>query len=302
MDQKYGEFVGVDSLHYAPITADTASVYTPGSPIYLAPAAEIAGEPEIANKTTYYDNKAANNYVTEGKTALKVIVPNIPAILAAYLLGKNYDAATGRVYDAGKANPPNLAMGFRYDMGTDGFRYYWYLKGTFSGGAEEATSKSNDVDVKTYTLTFTAVTTTYEFTLPDASVKSLKRVFADTSDEAFVSTGWFDQVQTPVSVGAPSAVELSTIVPADAAANVAVTSNIVLTFNNKIALEAITVIKADGTLIAGTKTWDAAGKILTFDPTANFDASSTYIVAVNGVVDVYGQALAAVAMNFGTAA
>jgi len=300
MDE-YGEFVGVDNLHYAEITADTALVYTAGAPVYLAPAAEIAGEPEVANKTTYYDNKAKNNYVTEGKTALKIIVSNVPAQKAAYLLGKAYDAASGRVYDAGKANPPNLAIGFRYDMGADGYRYYWYLKGTFSGGAEEATSKSNDVDVKTYTLTFTAVTTTFEFTV-GAETMSLKRVFADTADTAFVPTGWFDQVQTPASVGAPAAIALSSIVPADAAANVVVTADIVITFNNKIDTEAITVIKADGTLVAGAKTWDAAGKILTFNPTANLDAGSTYIVAVNGVVDIYGQALTAVAMNFGTAA
>jgi phi13 family phage major tail protein len=300
MDKEYGEFVGVDNLHYAAITADTATAYTNSAPVYLAPAAEVAGEPEIANKTTYYDNKAANNYVTEGKTELKIVVANVPAQKAAYLLGKHYDAVSGRVYDEGKPNPPELALGFRYSKGAEDFRYYWYYKGTFSGGAEEATSKSNDVDVKTYTLTFTAVTTTHEWTI-DSKQKSLKRVFADTTDVAFDPTGWFDQVQTPDTAGAPDAIALSTIIPDDEATAVAVSANVVLTFNNKIASEAITIVKADGSFVAGTKTWDATGKILTFNPTANLDASSVYIVSVAGVVDIYGQALAATAKNFTTA-
>lgn len=299
MDKKYGEFVGVDSLNFAIITQDDSTAYVTDAPEYLAPAAEIAGEPEVNNKTTYYDNKAANNYVTEGKTELKCTVSNVPARMAAVLLGKPYNAATGRVYDTGAPNPPNTALGFRYNMGSDQYRYYWYLKGIFSGGTEEAASKSNDTDIKTYTLTFTALTTTHTWTI-DSLAQSLKRVFADTADTAFDPTGWFDQVQTPDAVGAPSAIALSSISPADDATNAAVSSNIVLTFNNKISSEAITIIKADGTLITGTKAWDSTGKILTIDPTTNLSSASTFIVAVNGVVDIYGQELTATAKSFTT--
>lgn len=300
MEQQYAEFVGVDNLHYALVTTDNESSYVAGAPVYLAPVAEIAGSPEVSNKTTYYDNKAGNNYVTEGKTELKIVVSGIAAEMAATLLGKKYDAASGRVYDSGQANPPAVALGFRFNKGS-GYRYYWYLNGTFSGGSEDAQSKSNDVNEKTYELTFTAVTTAHEFTV-DAESMSLKRVFGDTSDATFDETGWFDQVQTPSSVGAPSAVALSSIVPADNATNITVTDNIVLTFNNAIESEAVSVIKADGTIVAGAKTWDATYKILTFNPTASLDAGATYIVAVNGVVDIYGQALTAVAKNFETAA
>jgi len=86
-------------------------------------------------------------------------------------------------------------------MGADGFRYYWYLKGTFSGGAEEAKSKETDVDVRTYQVTFTAVTTVHKFTVGGDEI-SLKRVFGDTADTDFDATGWFTRVQTPDAVGA----------------------------------------------------------------------------------------------------
>lgn len=301
MEQKYGEFVGVDNLHYAEITKDDAAGYEVGAPVYLAPAAEIAGEPEIANKTTYYDNKAANNYVTEGKTELKITVSGIPAEEAAYLLGKDYDAATGRVYDAGAANPPNLALGFRFNRGSSKFRYYWYLKGTFSGGSEEAASKSNDVDIKTYQLTFTAVTTSKEW-LIEGENKSLKRVFADTSDAAFDPTGWFDQVQTPDAVGAPDALALSSSTPTDGASGVAVSADIVLTFNNKVDSYAVTLINA-ATLatIAATVSIDATGKILTINPDADLSAATNYALIASKVTDVYGQSLSDTVIDFTTA-
>ena len=84
--------------------------------------------------------------------------------------------------------------------------------------------------------------------------------------------------------------------------NVAVDANIVMTFNNKIASEAIVVTEADGTIVAGAKTWDTEGKILTFNPTANLDNSTVYLVTIAGVVDIYGQSLAASVKNFTTVA
>ena len=302
MDQKYAEFIGVDEVHFALIEADTADAYTPGTVQYLAPTAEIAGEPEVNNKTTYYDNAAANNYVTEGKTELKVTVANVPAQLMATLLGKEYDAASGRVYDSGQANPPKVALGFRFNMGSNGYRYYWFLAGTFAGGAEEAATKTSDVDEKTYVLTFTAVTTAFKWTVNTKSI-ALKRVFADTADAAFDPTGWFTQVQTPTTAGAPDAVALSSIVPADGASSVSRSTTIVLTFNNKIASEAITLVNStSGDTVAFAKAWDTAGKVLTLTPSSQLAASTKFIVAVAGVTDVYGQALAATGKDFTTTA
>jgi phi13 family phage major tail protein len=165
MDNKYGEFIGVDSLYYAEVTANSTSAYTPGTPQILAPVAEIAAAPEISNVTTYYDNAAANNYVSEGKTEVKVVVPNLDSQTLAKILGKLYDQTSGKVYDNGEANPPEIALGFRYNMGKNGYRYYWYLCGTCSGGEEAATTQKESIDVKTYELTFTAYTTAKQFTV-----------------------------------------------------------------------------------------------------------------------------------------
>lgn len=302
MDKKYGEFVGVDSVHYALVTQDDLAGYIASTPEYLAPTAEISGEAETNNTPTYYDNKPGNNYVSEGVTTLAITVSNVPAQLMALLLGKSYDAATGKVFDSGQPNPPDVAICFRYNMGRDGYRYYWYHKGTLSGGAEEAATKSNDVDIRTYQLTFTAVSTTHEWDIAGEQ-KSLKRVFGDTADGAFNPTGWFTQVQTPDTTVAPAAIALSSIAPADGSVTAARNTPIVLTFNNKINSEAVTLLNAtSGDIVAATKSWDAAGKVLTLTPSAQLAATTMYIVSIAGVKDVYGQALASTGKDFTTVA
>ena len=101
---------------------------------------------------------------------------------------------------------------------------------------------------------------------------------------------------------APSALALSTIVPADDATAIAINSDIVITFNNQITKESIIVTSELGELVAGTKSFDATGKILTFNPAVDLTNSTVYIVAVAGVVDIYNQTLAPTVKNFTTVA
>lgn len=109
-----------------------------------------------------------------------------------------------------------------------------------------------------------------------------------------------DEVAALFASAAPSALALSTIVPDDDADTAAITANVVLTFNNEIQKEAVVVSSAAGAIIAGAKSWDAAHKVLTFNPNSNLANDTTYIVTVAGVVDIYGQSLAAEVKNFTT--
>lgn len=111
-----------------------------------------------------------------------------------------------------------------------------------------------------------------------------------------------DDVTALFAEQAISAVALSTIVPADAATNVAKDANVVITFNNKIMREAVVVTSAAGAIVPGAKTWDAPGKILTFNPTSDLAGATVYLVTVGGVADIYGQTLAAVVKKFTTVA
>lgn len=199
MDKKYGEFVGVEDVHYAIITEDSEDAYTTETPVYLAPTSEISAEVSTNSNTTYYDNKPGFNYNTEGVTTITLTVSGVPAQTMATLLGKYYDESTGRVIDDGSLNPPDVALSFRFNKGADGYRYYQYLKGNFTGGAEEAETKTDDVSEHTYELTYTAVVTTHKFNV-NGQAKSVKRIFADTDDDKFTdetASAWFSKVQTP---------------------------------------------------------------------------------------------------------
>lgn len=109
-----------------------------------------------------------------------------------------------------------------------------------------------------------------------------------------------DEVATIFAAAPPAALALVSIAPDDDDIDVAVGTTIVLTFNNKIATEAISVSSDIGTIVAGTKAWDTAGKVLTFTPSSALENGTVYLVAVAGVVDIYGQSLATAIKNFST--
>lgn len=201
MQAKYGEFVNVDNVHFALITKDDETDYTAETPAYLAPTAEITGEPQIENTPTYYDGVPGFNYVSEGATELTITFSGVPAKLMAKLLGKDYDEDTGRVLDSGVPNPPDVALSFRFQKGSDSYRYYQYLKGNFSGGAEAAATRTDTYDVRTYQMIYTAIVTSHQWNIGN-SKKGLKRIFADTDDASFEGAGaWFNSVQTPDGEG-----------------------------------------------------------------------------------------------------
>lgn len=110
-----------------------------------------------------------------------------------------------------------------------------------------------------------------------------------------------DEILSILEGSTPSDVSLLTITPADSATAVPVTSSVVLTFNNKIGNENIIITSEGGTIIPGTKSWNTTGKILTFKPTSNLSAATTYLTAVVGVVDIYSNSLAPVVKKFTTA-
>lgn len=110
-----------------------------------------------------------------------------------------------------------------------------------------------------------------------------------------------DEVAALFTAGAPDALVISSISPADDEPAAPVNSNIIVTFNNAINSGYINVVSEAGELVEGVGSWDAAKKIYTFNPTSDLGAATGYIVTIAGVVDVYNQALATTVKNFTTA-
>lgn len=293
-------FVGVDQIYYALVTTDDASAYAAGTPVAFAPAMNIAQAPKSNSKVQYADNQPFDTMSSEGETELDIEVTGLPLDVHAAILGRVYDAATGRMFDNG-GTPPDIALGFRAKKRGGDYRYYWFLKGAFQSFSEEQATETDTPDPKSTKLKFTAVRTIHQFALTGSLTDSVKRIVGETSDAAFSATTWFAAVQSPV-VGSPSALTC-TPSPADAATGVAVTVDVTLTFSNALAGNSengIILMTDAGVIKACARTINAARTIVTLNPTTNLAGTTTYLVAVPGVVDVYGQTLADTVYDFTT--
>jgi phi13 family phage major tail protein len=298
---EYKSTLGLRDLYYALVTQDDSSAYAAGTPAYMAPIINASSTPASNSLTQYADDGPYDVMTAEGETKIDLETTNIPIEVQAVLLGKKYDASTGRMFDNG-GTPPDIALSFRAVKSNGSYRYFQYLKGKFSAPSEEHGTKTDSPDPKTAKITFTAVKTTYQFTLPDSVVDGVKLVKGDSDATNFSGTNWFASVQVPV-VGSPSAFTV-TPVPADAATGVSVSANQTLTFSNPLAGNAengIILTTAAGVPVALARTINAARTVVTLNPTSNLSATTDYLIIIPGVRDIYGQTLADTVVNFTTA-
>lgn len=213
---QYGDTVGVSSVYAAIVQKDDTTGYVAAPDIdFLAPVADVSQESATNTTPRYYSNIARYVSNTEGESTVTLTVSGVPTQLAAKYLGKGYDAATGRIIDSGQATAPWAAITFAADVegtaqgGGNARKYYAYLKGRFSPINEEAATKTDDIDVRTTTLKFSAVTTIYNlFVIPNpdgvgSTIGPAKRVVGDNRLNATENDQlWFSAIQVPVdSVG-----------------------------------------------------------------------------------------------------
>lgn len=294
------EITGCDKLYIAKIIRDTADSYVTDTPRYFAPVSELKHDPKAESAVSYYDNAGMFIYPYEGEAADEATIPGLSEQDYAEVTGKSYSDTSGLVFDNGDPMySPYYALGYRIQCGSV-TKYRWLLKGLFVLGSEDIKTKADKVDPKGVTLTFKPVRTIHQWNVPDPRdstktiITGLKTVKADTSNSAFAGEdNWFSQVQTPDTIGAPTALALSSIVPAAAATGVLATANVVLTFNNVIASNSIKLVNdVTDAIVPATYSFDSTGKILTINPTENLTAGDKHAVTIFGVKDIYGQSLA----------
>jgi len=284
--------IGLDSIYVADVTVDSDSVYTPGTPEKLAPAAELSMKPVTSQETQYADDQSFDIFSSQGETDMEITLTAVPSEMLAKLTGAVFNAASGRVYDDA-GTPPWMALGFRSQKSNGKYRYYWFQKVQFSAPEEGASTKADKATPKNIKLVCKAIKTTYKWNLGPRT-NSIKRLYADEDTDNVNASGWFSQVQVPGTTP-PSALSLSSSDPIDGASGVAQDKTITLTFNNALRADAINNVvltKADGTLEACTNSLDVTKKIMTVNPDVNM-TTGVHILAI-GVIDIYGQDLQAV--------
>lgn len=199
----YGEAINVSRVFIAPVESDAGNTYKVGTPYMLAPVATLAKETSTSTKTRYYSGEPLYVDTSEGDTTVTAVVPGMTVKTRAELLGKSYDTEKGMMYDAGSPGEKYYALGYMVEHAGGFEEYVWLLKGKFSVPREETETKTENINEKTLSVTFTAIVTETQFQLENGKKGGCKAVYADTADEKFTTKeSWFDAVVTPPPVAA----------------------------------------------------------------------------------------------------
>lgn len=226
-------------------------------------------------------------------------------------------ALLGNGVSIGQQKRKTFGLSYKTALGndTDGADYGYKLHliyGALAAPSEKGYSTINDSPE--------AITFSWELTTTPVQVSGFKPTASLTIDSTKVDEAKLKIIENilygseSTTARLPLPDEIKTILedsdleeitvemtPADDAASVSVSDNIVLTFNNKILSENVVLISSAGALIPTTKTFDTTGKVLTIDPVSDLDPSTTYIVNIVGVSDIYNQTLTTTVKNFTTA-
>jgi len=293
-------FSGCRYPKFCPLTIaenlDGTESETKGAGIVFGKSVSVE-ETVNAKPVPFYANDGETlsvNEFTDG--ALKVGVDDLIDTAEATVLGRTI-TEDGWVEGAGSDSPP-------YGI------FSWLAPIKVSTGAQKGVTKYRLIEIlrtifqpmstsyksKEKSVTLTGPTIEATFMLNSAG-KYERHHDYDTESEALAAQ--IQDLNVPNTYSALTC----TPVPADEATNIAITSNITLTFNNPIDHgNAVLQNATTHAIIASAKTFNGGKTVYTIDPTASLTASTAYMVTVTGMTDAYGQTLADTVYTFTTAA
>ena len=203
--QQVFEFRGVDKLYVAEVLQDDANGYVCGTPVYLAPTAEIGKSTESSSDAHYYDNKAMIVINSESADTISITMAPPQLEKLAMIIGKSFDSSTGMMIDSPRQNK-YFAIMYR-TKGTDGkYRYVSRLKGQFSIPEETYATEDDGTDANNTSCEFTGIYTEHEFAkgIYNGSTwekAGAKGIVVDTRYGLADVSNFFSQVQTPDTIG-----------------------------------------------------------------------------------------------------
>lgn len=198
----YKSVVGLDSLHYALITSDSAAAYTAGTVKNLAPAATLKITGSKNTTVQYADDGVFDSSTSDGESSVEIEVTNVPLTLAAELTGSTFNATNGMLIEGSAGSAPEAALMFRSKKSNGKYIYVCYLKGKFALGDEEFQTLEATPAPKTRKLTFTAMSTIFKFATASGKTETVKSVRVDEDEvkSATLIAGWFTAVPVPATV------------------------------------------------------------------------------------------------------
>lgn len=192
------DYRGIRGLVAAELLTDTADGITYGDPFVLCGVSTLSKTTETSSSKKYYDNAPAIVIQATGGDEVSIEGSAIPADVLAKIMGEYYDEATG-MYVEGEPVAKYFAIGYITEK-TDGSEVYvWRLKGSFSYPEASHATKDDGTDSAGQSLTYTGVNTQHKFT---KTGKTAKAINVEATKYTAGETAFFEEVQTPDTVGA----------------------------------------------------------------------------------------------------
>lgn len=293
--------IGAENLTLAKVLTDVAG----GSTTYDTPFAiskklmKISVKNASNMESQYADDQTVDIYTEDGDVTIDIDVTDLTEDEKAILMGQTM--AAGVRTPSPSDVKPYFAVSWKSKKRNAAYKYFKLLKVMFKEPDEDFESKQDKTAPQIDKFSGTGIQR-----LSDG----LRKRTADADAASYVAgtgTGWFTTGDLSPDTTPPTV----TVAPVDAAANQAATVDIVWTFDEAILASQVTdnpdetnpfftVMKADGTIVAGALTIGTNDTIVTFNPTAPLTAAADYISFCKGVKDKSGNVLAAPCVaNFG---
>jgi len=291
--------IGIEKLYVAKQTKDDITGITYAVPKYYAGVQTLGIKPKQNTEKLFAENILWDQATTLDSVDIEVDLADLTSAQRVELLGQT-TAVTGGVYATGSDIAPYVALLYKATLRGGAKRYGVLYKGAFQLPDDNLEGQEGKVKFQAPKVKALFQTTQYN---------AMWEYHVDSTDPncpVGIDSTWFTVVTIPtVDTTAPTVITT----PADAAAAVAITANMIWTFNEPIDVTNMNaanffLLKAtDGTLVPGALTLDGTSKIVTLDPTVSLTAATAYIaICTTNVSDVAGNYLVASSVtNFTTA-
>jgi len=147
-EQKYIPMIGVDKLHYAVVTVDTASAYTTETPKAIPGLTEAGFNMNGQISTFYADNGAYDTAAGNGEFDIAIACADVPGALKAALFGFEYDDSTGELA-AGEIRAHDVAIQYRIQKSNGAYRYVTIYKAKAIPNEERVQTKGGSINFQT---------------------------------------------------------------------------------------------------------------------------------------------------------
>ena len=144
--------VGLDMLHYAAVVTDIPTATTYGTPVHVERTVSLSVRPGSGTNTFISDTGPAFTLSHNEEVDVSIMAADLPPEAYAFLIGADYNPATGIVDVTGEGVGPDVAIGFRAKRANGFYRYVWLLKGRFTAPNMEHQTLEGRVNFQSSTI------------------------------------------------------------------------------------------------------------------------------------------------------